>query len=149
MRSADALRISGKRQKREDRRDPDHLKESLRKRQRKNRAQFHSPVRAGEEQNAPNQISNVVNKWGQGGSELRVEEKSAHHILQRRYGKLSTGTTPVSKIRRLSRSNCFHTSDFHVQELAKKSTAAPEPHLENLRRIRRKMWGPTSRTARR
>ena len=83
MRMTDALGIGGDCQKRKDRRDPDHLKEGLRKREQKNRAQLRSTVWSRQKENAANQIENVMNKPGQGGSELHVEEKWAHGVLQR------------------------------------------------------------------
>jgi len=59
------------------------LKEGLRKREQKNRAQLRSTVWSRQKENAANQIENVMNKPGQGGSELHVEEKWAHGVLQR------------------------------------------------------------------
>ena len=74
MRATDALGISGNRQKRKDRRDADDLKKRLRKRERKNRSQLRSAVWPREKENATNQVGNVMDKPGQGGSELRVQE---------------------------------------------------------------------------
>jgi hypothetical protein len=54
MRAADAIGISGNRQKWKDRRDADHLKKGLRKRQRKNPPQLRSAVWAGKKENATN-----------------------------------------------------------------------------------------------
>ena len=66
VRSADAVGIGGDRQKWEDRRDADDLKQGLRKRQRKNQAQLRSAVWPREKENATNQVGNVMNKPGQG-----------------------------------------------------------------------------------
>ena len=64
MRSADAIGISGERQKWEDRRDADHLKDGLRKRKRKNPSQLRSAVWARQKENATNQIGDVLDKPG-------------------------------------------------------------------------------------
>ena len=74
MRAADALGISGNRQKRKDRRDADDLEKRLCKRQREDRGKLTPAVWPREKENAPNQVDNVMNKPRQGGSELHVQE---------------------------------------------------------------------------
>ena len=74
MRPTNALRISGDSQEGKDRSDADDLKKGLRKRERKNAGQLPSAIWPREKENAPNQIGNVMNKPGQGGSELHVQE---------------------------------------------------------------------------
>ena len=71
VRATDALGISSNRQKWEDRRDADDLKESLRKRERKNPGKLRSAVWARQKEDAPNQFGNVMNKPGH-VSELHV-----------------------------------------------------------------------------
>jgi hypothetical protein len=71
LRVADALGISSDRQKWEDRRDADDLKQGLRKRQGKNSCQLRSPIGSRKKENATNQIGNVMRKTGH-VSELHV-----------------------------------------------------------------------------
>ena len=71
MRVTDALGISGDRQKGEDRRDADDLKQGLRKRQGKNSCQLRSTIGSRKKENATNQIGNVMRKTGH-VSELHV-----------------------------------------------------------------------------
>ena len=73
MRSADAIGISGERQKWEDRRDADYLKNGLRKREQKNRSQLRSAVWARQKENATKEVGNVMDKPGH-VSELHVQE---------------------------------------------------------------------------
>jgi len=82
MRTTDALGIGGNCQKRKDRRDAYNLEKGLRERQRKNRGKLRPAIWSRQKENAPNQISDVMYKRGQGGSELRVQKKRM--ILQRR-----------------------------------------------------------------
>src|SRR5262249_36585288 len=91
MRATNALGISGDREKRKYRCDPDDLKKGLRKRERKNPGQFYSAVWPREKQNAPNQIGNVINKRGQGGSELRVQGKIVRHPASVGFCQVSAG----------------------------------------------------------
>ena len=74
MRATDALGISGNRQERKDRCDADDLEKRLCKRERKNGAELRSAVWPREKENATNQIGDVMDKPGQGGSELHVQE---------------------------------------------------------------------------
>ena len=71
LRVTDALGISSDRQKWEDRRDADHLKESLCERERKNETQLCSAIRSSEKQDATDQVRNVMNESGH-ASELDV-----------------------------------------------------------------------------
>jgi hypothetical protein len=82
MRTTDALGIGGNCQKWKDRRDAYNLEKGLRERQRKNRGKLRAAVWSRQKENAPNQISDVMDKRGQGGSELRVRKRRM--ILQRR-----------------------------------------------------------------
>ena len=74
VRPTNALGISGNRQERKDGCDADDLKKRLRKRERKNGRQLRSAVWPREKENATNQVGNVMDKPGQGGSELHVQE---------------------------------------------------------------------------
>ncbi|MFL6501625.1 MAG: hypothetical protein ACJ8LL_13025 [Candidatus Udaeobacter sp.] len=71
MRSTDAVGISSERQKWEDRRDADYLKDGLRKRERKNPGELRSAVWARQKQDATKKVGNVMKKWGH-ASELHV-----------------------------------------------------------------------------
>jgi hypothetical protein len=82
MRTTDALGIGGNCQKGKDRRDAYNLEKGLRERQQKNRGKLRPAIWSRQKENAPNQISDVMDKRGQGGSELRVQKKRM--ILQRR-----------------------------------------------------------------
>jgi len=75
MRTTDALGIGGNCQKRKDRRDAYNLEKGLRERQRKNRGKLRPAIWSRQKENAPNQIGDVMDKRGQGGSELHVQEK--------------------------------------------------------------------------
>ena len=85
VRSADAFWVSSDGQKWKDRCNPDHLKQGLRKRERKNQTQLRSAVWPREKENATNQVGNVMNKSGH-VSELHVQREWLHHIPQWRVG---------------------------------------------------------------
>jgi hypothetical protein len=82
MRTTDALGIGGNCQKGKDRGDAYNLEKGLRERQRKNRRKLRPAIWSRQKEHAPNQISDVMDRRGQGGSELRVQKKRM--ILQRR-----------------------------------------------------------------
>ena len=73
VRPANALGISSNRQERKDGCDADDLEKRLRERKRKDGAELRSPVWPCEKENATNQVGNVMDKPGQGGSELHVQ----------------------------------------------------------------------------
>lgn len=60
-------------------------------------------TRSRTRRNATNQIGNVMNKPGQGSSELQFQDKSAHRIPNSEVLPIIAGKTSVSKVCRLSR----------------------------------------------
>ena len=66
---ADPLGIGGDSKKRKDRGYADHLENPLGQRQEEHQCQLLSPVRTGEEKNAPDQIGNVPEEPRQGAVE--------------------------------------------------------------------------------
>jgi hypothetical protein len=97
MRPADAIGISGERQKWEDRGDADHLKDGLRKREGKNPGQLCSAVWARQKENATNQIGNVMDK-PRHVSDLHVQKLGASHLATANF-QIICGKTQVSKFK--------------------------------------------------
>ena len=117
MRTTDALGIGGNCQKGKDRRDAYNLEKGLRERQRKNRGKLRPAIWSRQKENAPNQISDVMEKRGQGGSGLRVRKKRM--ILQRRefanYLRENSGVKVCGyreRSRRVSRERCPNVTVF-------------------------------------
>ena len=90
MRSADAIGISGERQKWEDRRGADHLKDGLHKREQKNPSQLRSAVWARQKENATKEVGNVMNKRGH-VSGLHVQEIGGITSRNAEVSQLSAG----------------------------------------------------------
>ena len=116
MRSADAIGISGERQKWEDRRGADHLKDGLRKRERKNTSQLRSAVWARQKENATNQVGNVMDKPGH-VSELHVQEIGGITSHNGEISQLSVGKLNCQRLA-MSGGQCFQSSERSPRTVA-------------------------------
>src|SRR5437773_311647 len=113
---ADSLGIGGDGKKGKDRGHADHLKNPLGQRHKKHQRQLLSSVRAGEEENATNQIGNVMEESrqrGRAGSEVNLCYKlpRARSQASTRLGQnKTTGKQPGKSVSMMAASSKFSRS---------------------------------------